>query len=78
MTVAQLKEAVLALEPEEKRVFITETLPDLAKDAMQDPSFLMQLLPIFLEIVRESGIDLQQAIRFAAILGGDNSGFEQK
>jgi hypothetical protein len=74
MTVAQLRSAVMALEPEEKRVFIIETFPDLAKDAMQDPTFLMQLLPIFMEIVRESGIDLQQALRFVSMLGGNPSG----
>ncbi len=71
MTVQQLKAAVLALDTEQKQAFIREALPDLAKDAMQDPSFMMQLLPIFLGIVKESGLDLQQLIQFASLLGGN-------
>ncbi len=30
----------------------------------------MQLLPVFLAIVKESGLDLQQLIQFAAMFGG--------
>ena len=37
---------------------------------MADPSFLMQLFPVFLAIIRESGLDLQQLIQFAAMFGG--------
>ena len=70
MTVAELKSAVMALAPEQKKAFILETLPPLAKDAMADPSFLMQLLPVFLGIVKESGLDLQQLLQFAAMFGG--------
>jgi len=70
MTVQQLKSTVMALPLEEKKAFILETLQPLAKDAMQDPSFLMQLFPVFLAIVRESGLDLQQLIQFASMFGG--------
>jgi len=70
MTVQQLKATVMALPLEEKKAFILETLQPLAKDAMQDPSFLMQLFPVFLAIVRESGLDLQQLIQFASMFGG--------
>jgi hypothetical protein len=70
MTAAELKSAVLALSPEEKKAFILETLPPMAKDAMQDPSFLMQLFPVFLNIVRESGLDLQQLLQLAAMFSG--------
>lgn len=70
MTVEELKQSVMALSVEEKKVFIIETLPGLARDAMQDPAFLMQLLPVFLAIVKESGLDLQQVIQFAAMFGG--------
>ena len=70
MTVAELNSAVMALTPEQKKAFILETLPPLAKDAMADPSFLMQLLPVFLGIVKESGLDLQQLLQFAAMFGG--------
>jgi hypothetical protein len=51
MTATELKSAGLALDVEAKKTFILETLPPLAKDAMQDPAFLMQLLPVFLGIV---------------------------
>ena len=70
MTVAELKSAVMALDTEQKKTFILETLPPLAKDAMADPSFLTQLLPVFLGIVKESGLDLQQLLQFAAMFGG--------
>ncbi len=70
MSVAALKSAVLALSPEEKKAFILETLPPMAKEAMQDPTFLMQLFPVFLGIVKESGLDLQQIVQLAAMFGG--------
>jgi hypothetical protein len=70
MTVEELKQAVMALSLEEKKAFIIETLPGISRDAMQDPAFLMQLLPVFLGIVRESGLDLQQVIQFASMFGG--------
>lgn len=60
MTQQEITEAVMALSLEEKQAFILETLPGLARDAMQDKSFLMQLLPVFLGIVQESGLDLAQ------------------
>ena len=60
MTQQKITDAVMAMSIEEKKAFIIETLPGLAKDAMDDKSFLMQLLPIFLGIVKESGLDLAQ------------------
>jgi len=62
MTQQEITDAVMALSLEEKKAFIIETLPGLAKDAMQDQSFLMQLLPLFLGIVKESGLDLAQLL----------------
>jgi len=70
LTTDELKAAVLALDADAKKEFILETLPPLAKDAMQDPSFMMQLLPVFLGILKESGLDLQQLMQFAAMMGG--------
>jgi hypothetical protein len=70
MTVNELKTAVMALPAAEKKAFILETLQPLAKDALQDPSFLMQLLPVFLGIVKDSGVDLQQLLQFATLFGG--------
>jgi len=69
MTVAELKQATLALSREEKQAFILDTLQPLAKDAMADPAFLMQLFPVFLAIIKESGLDLQQLLQFAAMFG---------
>lgn len=74
MTVQELKTAVMALDTEQKQAFILEALPGLAKDAMQDPAFLMQLLPVFLGIVKESGLDLQQLLQFASLMGGTPAG----
>ena len=70
MTIEELKEAVLALSPEEKKAFVLETLPQMAKDAMDDPTFLMQLFPIFLGILKEKNIDLQQLMQLATMMGG--------
>ena len=60
MTQQEITDAVMALSLEEKQAFILNTLPGLAKEAMQDKTFLMQLLPVFLGIVQESGLDLAQ------------------
>ena len=60
MTQQEITDAVMALSLEEKQAFILKTLPGLAKDAMEDKTFLMQLLPVFLGIVQESGLDLAQ------------------
>lgn len=70
MSTQELQEAVMALSTEEKQQFILTALPKLAKEAMQDPSFMMQLLPVFLGIVKESGLDIQQLLQFAALHGG--------
>ncbi|AMV71360.1 hypothetical protein JCM30471_32000 [Desulfuromonas carbonis] len=74
MTVAELKQATLALSREEKQAFILDTLQPLAKDAMADPAFLMQLFPVFLAIIKESGLDLQQLIQFASMFGTTQPG----
>lgn len=76
MSLEQLQETVMALSTEEKQQFILNTLPGLAKEAMQDPSFMMQLLPVFLGIVKESGLDIQQLLQFAALHGGGLGGQE--
>ncbi len=60
MNQQELSDAVMALSLEEKKAFILDTLPGLAKDAMEDKTFMMQLLPVFLGIVQESGLDLAQ------------------
>lgn len=62
MTQQELSDAVMAMSLEEKKAFILSTLPGLAKDAMADKTFLMQLLPLFLGIVKESGLDLAQLL----------------
>ena len=52
----------MAMSLEDKKAFILQTLPGLAKGAMQDKSFLLQMLPVFLGIVKESGLDLAQLL----------------
>ena len=70
MTVQELKDAVMALDTEEKKAFILEALPDLAREGMKDQAFMMQLFPLLLNLLKESGIDLQQLLQFAALMGG--------
>jgi len=69
MTFEELKTAVVELSAEQKKQFILETLPDLGREAIQDPSFLPQLLPVFLGLIRDSGIDLNQLLQLANLLG---------
>lgn len=67
MSTQELHAAVMALSTEEKQQFILTTLPGMAKEAMQDSTFMMKLLPVFLGIVKESGLDIQQLLQFAAL-----------
>jgi hypothetical protein len=62
MTQQEITDVVMAMSLEDKKAFILQTLPGLAKDAMQDKSFLLQMLPVFLGIVKESGLDLGQLL----------------
>lgn len=62
MTQQELTDAVMALSLEEKKAFIVNTLPGLAKDAMEDKTFLLQMLPVILGIVKESGLDFAQLL----------------
>ncbi|WP_305042551.1 hypothetical protein [Geoalkalibacter sp.] len=70
MTVAELKQAVLALSREEKQELLLATLPEMSKEVMQDRGFLMQLLPVFMNLIKDSGIDLQQLVQFAMMMNG--------
>jgi hypothetical protein len=62
MTQQEITDAVMAMSLEDKKAFIIQTLPGLAKDAMTDKSFLLQMLPVFLGIVKDSGLDLAQLL----------------
>ena len=73
MKVDEIKEGLLALSKEEKQAFILDTLPLLAKEVIQEPGFMMQLFPVMLGILKESGMDLQQLLQFATMMGGQNS-----
>lgn len=74
MSIEELQSAIMSLSTEEKQKFILNTLPDLASEAMQDPTFMMKLLPVFLGIVKQSGLDIQQLLQFAALQGGTLGG----
>ena len=69
MTVEEIKTALMALSTEEKKTFILETLPDLAGEVIKEPGFMMQLFPVLLGILKESGMDLQQLLQFATMMG---------
>ena len=69
MTVEEIKTALMELSTEEKKAFILETLPDLAGAVIKEPGFMMQLFPVLLGILKESGMDLQQLLQFATMMG---------
>ncbi|MCK5826644.1 MAG: hypothetical protein KAG93_06380 [Desulfuromusa sp.] len=69
MTVEEIKIALMTLSTEEKKTFILETLPDLAGEVIKEPGFMMQLFPVLLGILKESGMDLQQLLQFATMMG---------
>jgi len=69
MTTEEIKNNLLALSKEEKQAFILETLPILAKEVIKEPGFMMQLFPVMLGILKESGMDLQQLLSFASMMG---------
>jgi len=68
MTYEEMKAEVLALSAEDKKRLILETFPDISRDAIKDPGFMMQLFPIFLGVLRESGMDLQQLVKLASMM----------
>ena len=70
MTVEELKEAVLALPIEEKKAFVLGALPELGNELAKEPGFLGQLLPVFLGMIKEAGIDLQQMLAMAQMMAG--------
>lgn len=67
--VTDLIAAVSQLSLEEKKQFILQALPDLGGEVVKDPAFLPQLLPVFLGLIRQSGIDLNQLLQLANMLG---------
>lgn len=69
MSPEAIKNALLALSKEEKQAFILETLPELTKEVINEPGFMFQLFPVFLGILKESGIDLQQLAQMATMMG---------
>ena len=69
MTVEEIKTTLMGLSSEEKKAFILETLPDLAGEVIKEPGFMMQLFPVLLGILKESGMDLQQLLQFATMMG---------
>ncbi|NCO50613.1 MAG: hypothetical protein GW875_00755 [Deltaproteobacteria bacterium] len=73
MTTEEITTALLQMSKEEKQAFILETLPLLAKDVIHEPGFMMQLFPVLLGILKESGMELQQLLQFAGMMGAQQS-----
>ena len=69
MTNTEIKSALLGLSKEEKQAFILDTLPELAKEVINEPGFMLQLFPVLLGIIKESGMDLQQLLQQATMMG---------
>lgn len=68
-----LKEALLGLSIEEKKAFIIDVLPQLAGDVIKEPGFMLQLFPVLLGILKESGMDLQQLVQLASMMGNQEN-----
>jgi hypothetical protein len=68
MTVTEITEALMALSIEEKKIFVLESLPELSKDLIREPGFMLELFPVLLGILKESGMDLQQLLQFASMM----------
>ncbi len=68
MTVEEIKAALLALSMEEKKAFVLGTLPELSKDLIKEPGFMLQLFPVLLGILKQSGMDLQQLLQLASMM----------
>lgn len=63
-----IKSALLALPEAEQKAFVLDTLPELARNLVKDPTFMMQLFPVMLDILKESGMDLQQLLQLATMM----------
>ncbi|PLX86993.1 MAG: hypothetical protein C0618_07690 [Desulfuromonas sp.] len=70
MSPEEIKTALLGLSDDDKKAFILDTLPTLTQEVIKDPAFMMQLFPVMLGILKESGMDLQQLVQLAAMFGG--------
>lgn len=70
MSPEEIKTALLGLNTEEKKAFILDTLPVMAREVIQEPGFMMQLFPVLLGILKESGMDLQQLLQMATMMAG--------
>jgi len=68
MSPEEIKKALFGLSDEEKKAFIIDTLPILTKEVIKDPGFMMQLFPVMLGILKESGMDLQQLMQMASMM----------
>ncbi|MDY0212055.1 MAG: hypothetical protein RBR06_03515 [Desulfuromonadaceae bacterium] len=73
MRVEELKQEVMQLSTQEKQEFILSALPDMAEEALQDSGFMLRLLPVMLNMVKKSGIDLHQLMQFVALQQGNTS-----
>lgn len=73
MTVSEIKTSLMELSTEDKKAFIIETLPDLAKEVIKEPGFMMQLFPVLLDILKESGMDMQQLLQLATMMSAQQN-----
>ncbi|WP_321365698.1 hypothetical protein [uncultured Desulfuromusa sp.] len=73
MTVAEIQNSLMELSIEDKKTFIIETLPELAKDVIKEPGFMMQLFPVLLDILKESGMDMQQLLQLATMMSAQQN-----
>ena len=67
MSPEELKSALMGLSREEKKTFILDALPELTDEMLQEPGFMMELFPVLLGILKQSGMDLQQLAQMAVL-----------
>ncbi len=68
MTRTEIARALLELPADDQKKIILETLPTMATTLVQDKEFMMQLFPVMLGILKESGMDLQQLLQLATLM----------
>ncbi len=73
MNVEELKQEIMQLSTAEKQEFILTALPEISEEALQDSGFMLRLLPVLLNMVKKSGIDLHQLMQFVALQQGSTS-----
>lgn len=72
MTPENLSSALRNLDSDSRKALLLEIMPELVREAIQDQTFLLQLFPVFFELLQQSGLDPQQLLRMAGLFSMSN------